>query len=73
MKKSILKKIHIAIEKIGTQAEVAAIFNITQPAISKWKKNGVPISKTILFCKALREQKSGFILEPSEIHPDVFL
>ncbi len=73
MNSRVLKKIASAIEQIGTQEEVAEIFGVTQPTISKWKRNGVSVAKTVFFCNILNARLDNIGLTASDIHPDVFL
>jgi len=56
-----------AIQHFGTQGELAKQIGISQVAVSKWKKNGIPPNRAIQI-----EQLTNGEITRQELRPDFF-
>lgn len=63
----IMSAIQKAIDAVGTQAELARRLNVTDMAISQWKKRGVPPERCIPI-----EDATDRAVTRYELRPDVF-
>ncbi len=66
------KLIRIISEEVGGQEKLAKLIGVTQPAVSLWSKNLVPLNRVVKLCKVLKNSGSKHIIYPHDFYPDFF-
>lgn len=60
------------VKAFGSQEKIAKAIGVTQPAVYKWRKFGVPISRVKKICLIFNELSISEKINPHDFYPDIF-
>lgn len=66
------KKFDEIVAAFGGQKELAKALCVSQPSVSKWRKNGVSLAKVSILCNKYNKLATKPPLRPSDFYPTIF-